>query len=384
MHKPNYFGALVLGLALLPLPAFAQKIVVGSSLSMTGPAASLGIPEGNTFKILPKEIAGVPINWIVLDDGTETTKGVANIRKLATEEKADLIIGPTTTPISLAAVEAASELKIPIISLGGSQKITDPVDEKRRWVFKTPQSDSLMATAIVKHMAENGVKKAAFIGFNDAYGDGWFTEFTSGFKAHGIEMVAAERYTRNDTSVTGQALKITAANPDAVIIGASGTPASLPAKALRERGYKGKLYVGHGAANNDFIRVGSKDVEGILMPSGPILVAEQLPDAALTKKPGVEYVKKYNDTYGAGTANAFGAYVYDAFLILEKAIPVALKIAKPGTQEFRNALRDAIETVKDVPGTHAVYNMTASDHTGQDERARVMVTVAKGQWKLVE
>ncbi|CAN7219623.1 ABC transporter substrate-binding protein [Bradyrhizobium sp. LjRoot220] len=364
--------------------ASAQQLVVGSSLSMTGPAASLGIPEGNTFKILPKEIAGVTVNWIVLDDGTDTTKGVANIRKLATDEKADLIIGPTTTPVSLAAVETVSELKIPMISLGGSQKITDPVDEKRRWVFKTPQSDSLMAAAIVRHLAKAGVKKAAFIGFNDAYGDGWFAEFTEGFKARGIEMVAAERYTRNDTSVTGQALKIAAANPDAVVIGASGTPAALPAKALRERGYKGKLYVGHGAANNDFIRVGGKDVEGIFMPSGPILVADQLPDSALTKKPGIEYGKKYDAVYGEGTANAFGGYVYDAFLILQKAIPSALKTAKPGTPEFRSALRDAIEQVKEVAGTHAVYNMTATDHTGQDERARVMVTVKDGKWKLVE
>lgn len=384
MHKSNYFGAVLFGLAVLPSSAIAQQIVVGSSLSLTGPAASLGIPEGNTFKILPKEIAGVAVNWIVLDDGTETTKGVANIRKLATDEKADLIIGPTTTPVSLAAVEAVSELKIPTIALGGSQKITDPVDEKRKWVFKTPQSDSLMANAIVQHMAKSGVKKAAFIGFNDAYGDGWFIEFVNGFKARGIEMVAAERYTRNDTSVTGQALKIAAANPDAVVIGASGTPAALPAKALRERGYKGQLYVGHGAANNDFIRVGGKDVEGILMPSGPILVADQLPDSVPTKKPGVEYTRKYNEAYGAGTANAFGAYVYDAYLILQQAMPVALKKAKPGTPEFRAALRDAIEGVKEVAGTHAVYNMTATDHTGQDDRARVMVTVTGGQWKFVE
>lgn len=375
--------SLVLASSLLfAFEVVAQPIKVGVSVSMTGPAASLGIPEGNTARILPKTIGGQAVEYIILDDGSDTTKGVANLRKLATDEKVDVIVGPTTTPVSLAAVEVASELKLPIIALGGSSKITDPVDDKRRWVFKTPQSDSLIVNAMVTHMKKTGIKSAAFIGFNDAYGDGWVAEFTAAFKAQDIKFVAAERYARTDTSVLAQILKIVGENPDAVVIGASGTPAALPAKALKSRQYAGKVYVGHGAANNDFLRIGGVGVEGILMATGPILVADQLPDSNPTKKISLAYVKEYNTMFGANTANAFGAYMYDAYLLLQAAIPQVK--AKPGSQEFREGLRSAIENVREMAGTHAVYNMSPTDHTGHDHRAAVMVTVENGAWKLID
>jgi branched-chain amino acid transport system substrate-binding protein len=362
----------------------AADIKVGVTISQTGPAASLGIPQQKTIALLPQEIAGQKIEYIVLDDGSDPTKAVANGRKLASDENVDVIVGSSITPNSLALVEVASEIKVPLISLSASAKIVSPMDDKRKWVFKTPQNDSLMATAIAGHMAKAGVKKAGFIGFSDAYGDGWLNEIKSALEAKKIELVAIERYARADTSVTGQVLKLIAASPDVILVAGAGTPAALPQKALRERGYKGVIYQTHGAANVDFLRVGGKDVEGAILPAGPILVASQLPDSNPLKKVGVDYTQKYEAANGAGSITTFGAHIYDAGILLANAIPVALKTAKPGTPEFRAALRDALEGLKDVNCSHCVVTMTPTDHVGQDDRARFMVTIDNGHWKLIQ
>ena len=375
--------ACALGALALASAASAQTVKIGVTVSSTGPAASLGIPEANTAKLWGKDVGGVPVEIIVLDDGSDSTKGVANTRKLLTDDKVDVMIGSSTTPVSLAMVEVVSELKAPMITLAASAAIISPMDDKRRWVFKTPQNDRLMADAIADHMKAAGVKTVGFIGFNDAYGDGWLNVFTPAVKARGIELIASERYSRTDTSVTGPVLKVMGAKPDVVLVAGSGTPAALPQKTLKERGYAGKIYQTHGAANGDFLRVGGKDVEGTILPAGPVLVASQLPDSNPTKKAGVEYVKKYEAAHGAGSANTFGAHGNDAFILLSAALPVAAKAAKPGTPEFRAALRDALEGLKEVVYTQGVVTMTKDDHVGQDKRARVMVTIENGAWKLL-
>lgn len=375
--------ACALGALLVAQAASAQTAKIGMTLSMTGPAASLGIPEANTAKIFGKDIRGVPVEIVVLDDGSDTTKGVANTRKLLTDDKVDVVIGSSTTPVSLAMIEVVSELKAPMITLGASAAIISPMDDKRRWVFKTPQNDQLMADAITDHMKAAGVKTVGFIGFNDAYGDGWFKVFEPSAKARGLNIVSSERYSRSDTSVTGPVLKLMSAKPDVILVAGSGTPAALPQKTLKERGYTGKIYQTHGAANSDFLRVGGKDVEGTIMPAGPVLVASQLPDSNPTKKEGLEYNQKYEAMFGAGSASTFGAHANDAFIVLSKAIPIAAQKAKPGTPEFRAALRDAMEGLKDVVYSQGVANMTKDDHVGQDKRARVMVTIENGAWKLL-
>ena len=367
----------------LALPAMADTIRVGVTISTTGPAASLGVPQRNTIALLPKEIAGQTIEYTVLDDAADSTKAVANMRKLIEEDKADIIFGTSTTPASLAMLNVAAETKIPMISLSASASIIAPMDAARRWVFKVPQNDSLMADAIAGHMAAAGVKTVGFIGFNDAYGDGWAKEFTRAAGEKSITIVANERYARADTSVTGQVLKLVAAKPDAVLIAGSGTPAALPQKTLHERGYAGKYYQTHGVANNDFLRVGGKDVEGTVLPAGPILVAAQLPDSNPIKAKALEYVTKYEAANGAGSVATFGAHAYDAAILFAAAVPEALKKGKPGTAEFRSALRDSIEAQKNVVMTHGIANMTAEDHNGFDTRARVMVTIQGGAWKLL-
>jgi branched-chain amino acid transport system substrate-binding protein len=362
--------------------AALADINVGVTLSATGPAASLGIPEKNTIDLLPKSIAGQKVNYLVLDDASDTTTAVKNTKKLISENKVDLIIGSTTTPNSLAMVGVAAEGETPMIALAASARIVEPMDDKRKWVFKTPQNDAQMSTAIIEHMTNNNVKTVAYIGFSDAYGEGWWNEFSRLAEVRKIALVGNERFNRTDTTVTGQVLKILSARPDAVLIGGAGTPAALPQKSLKEKGYKGIIYQTHGVANNDFLRVCGKDCEGTVLPTGPVLVAAQLPADNPVKKSATEYVTRYEAAHGKGSVNAFGGYAWDAGQLLAAAVPQALKTAAPGSREFRAALRDALEATKNVAGAHGVFNMSASDHLGLDQRARVMVTVQQGAWKL--
>jgi branched-chain amino acid transport system substrate-binding protein len=380
--KCNWFlPALGAALAAMLAGPAAADINIGVTLAATGPAASLGIPQKNTIELLPTSIAGEKINWIVLDDASDTTKALTNARKLISEDKVDVIVGSSTTPNSLAMREAAVDSGTPMISLAASAQIINPTDPKTRWIFKTPQNDALMADAVAVSMKANGVKTLGYIGFADAYGDGWLAEIKRSAQTAGIKVVAEEKYNRNDPSVTGQVLKLIAANPDAILIGAAGTPGATPAKELAARNYKGKVYQTHGVANPDFLRVVGKDGNGEILPTGPMLVYEQLPDSNEVKKTAAAYVNMYEKKFG--TRSTFGAHLYDAYILLSKAIPEALKKAKPGTKEFRAALRDALEN-SNVVGTHGVFVMNANDHNGLDNRARVMVKVENDKWVLIK
>lgn len=373
---------LTAALATAALAAHAD-ITVGVTVSATGPAASLGIPEKNTIDLMPKQIGKYKVNYVVLDDASDTTAAVTNARKLITEHKVDVIIGSTTTPNSLAMVDVVSESQTPMISMAASARIVEPVDAKKRWVFKTPQNDIMMAIAIAQHMANSGIKSVGFIGFADAYGEGWLQEFQKAAGIKSLNVLAVERYNRTDTSVTGQVLKLTTAKPDAILIAGSGTPAALPQKALRERGYTGKIYQTHGVANNDFLRVGGKDVEGTILPAGPMLVASQLPANHPVRKSALDYVNAYEGKFGKGSVSTFGGHGWDAGLLVQRAATEALKKAQPGTPAFRAALRDALEGVKELPGAHGIFNMSAGDHNGLDQRGRVMVTISNGAWKYI-
>jgi branched-chain amino acid transport system substrate-binding protein len=293
-----------------------------------------------------------------------------------------VIIGSTITPNSLAMIDVVADGETPMISMAASARIVDTANPKTHWVFKTPQSDALMADAIAVHMKASGVKTLGYIGFADAYGDSWLAEIKRSAKTAGIDLVAEEKYNRVDTSVTGQILKIIAAKPDAVLIGAAGTPGATPQKELMARGYGGRIYQTHGVANPDFLRVLGRDGNGTILPAGPMLVYEQLPDSNPLKKSAAEYVRQYEAKYG--TRATFGGHAWDSYLLLERAVPVALRKAKPGTREFRAALRDALEGVKELPASHGIFAMSPTDHNGLDNRARVMVRIEDGKWVLVK
>ena len=290
--------------------------------------------------LLPQTIGGKKINYIVLDDASDTTTAVRNARKLISEDKVDVLVGSTVTPNSLAMIDVAAEGETPMISMAASSRIVEPVDAKRRWVFKTPQNDQQMALVIIGHMLAQGVKTVGFIGFADAYGEGWWTQFSTLGEARGLKIVGNERYQRADTSVTGQVLKLVSAKPDAILIAGSGTPAALPQKTLKERGYAGKIYQTHGVANNDFLRVCGKDCEGTFLPAGPVLVTEQLPNDHPVKKSATAYVTAYEGAQ-KGSVSTFGAHAWDVGVLLQQAIPVALKKVSPAPRSSACAARCA-------------------------------------------
>ena len=376
-------SSLALGLAVLASAGSVQaQIKIGVTLSTTGPAGSLGIPEKNTIALLPKTLAGQSIEYIVLDDVSDSSAAVVNTRKLISENKVDAIIGSTTTPNTLAMIDVIAENETPVISLASSARIIEPMSAKKAWMFKTPQTDTMMVLAILEHAVRRGMKTMAYIGFNDALGEAFYAEFEKFAEARKIRIVASERYAPRDTSVTAQVLKLMAANPDMVVIGASGTPAVLPARNLVERSYKGSVYFNHGVANNDFLRVGGKDIEGMFVPTSPVVVAASLPVDHPARAAALEYKQRYEATYGPGSVSAFGSYTWDAWLELNQAIPVALKKARPGTREFRVALRDALEGLRYLKVSNGVVNMSKNDHLGLDQRARVVVEVVDNKWKL--
>jgi branched-chain amino acid transport system substrate-binding protein len=354
-------------------------INVGITLCATGPGAALGIPERNTVALLPTSIAGEKINYIVLDDATDPTTATKNARKLVSENNVDILFGSSSVPPAMAVAEVANETKTPQLSIS-------PIEiagEKNAWVFRTPQHNFVMAQALAEHMKANKVATLGFIGYTDGYGESWLKEMTKAAEAAGIRISGVERFNRTDTSVTAQALKLVSAKPDAILVVASGTPSAMPQLALVERGYKGQIYQTHGTATKEFMRVGGKAVDGTILPVGPVIVANLLPDGHPSKKIGIDYARQYEEKYGPGSLSSFGAYMYDAYQLFAAAVPVALKKGKPGTPEFRLALRDALENSREVVGTHGVFNMKPNDHFGLDSRSRVLVRVEKGEWKLV-
>jgi len=374
MHLPllrSLAGISLLALACASSSAFAQ-IRVGVNISTTGPAAAIGAPTKNAMLLWPKEIAGQKVEYVFLDDGSDPTNAVRNTRKLTAEQKVDVIVGPNTTPNALAMLDVVAEAQTPMITLAASASIVEPVDAKRAWAFKMPQNDSHMATILTQHMADNGVKTVAFIGFADAYGEGWWREFSKLAQLRKIKVVASERYARTDTSVTGPILKIMSTGPDAVLIAGSATPAVLPQKTLVERGYKGRIYQTHGIGTLEFLKVGGKDVEGTFFPTGPAVVAKQLPSTNPVKKMALAFTNRYEAEYGKDTMTQFAADAWGAYLLIAHAVPQALKTAQPGTVQFRSALRTALENTKDLTVPQGIINMNPNDHVGLDQRSRVM------------
>ncbi len=375
--------ALALCLAFACLPARAD-INIGVIVSLTGPAASLGIPEKNALTLIPKQVGVEKVNLIVLDDASDPTTAVQSAKKLISVSNVDLILGTSTTGAALAMIDTIFEGKTPVISLAASSRITGPMDEKRHWIFKTIPNESQPAKRTVDHMRSQGIKTVGFIGFADAYGDSWAESMKAAAPAAGIEILSVERYSRTDTSVASQILKLISLKPDAVFIAASGTPAALPQLTLAERGFKGPVYQTYGIANNDFLRVSGKSAEGAIFAVAPVVVAEQLPDSNPSKKVAFDLIRRYEEAFGAGSLSIFASNAWDAWLLTANAIPTAVKAAKPGTPEFRKALRDAIEGTRDLVSSQGVFNMTPTDHVGYDLRASVMVQIKNSKWLLVK
>jgi branched-chain amino acid transport system substrate-binding protein len=373
------YSSLILAVA-LATGAAAKDITVGVTMGATGPGASLGIHYKNAFQLMPKTLGGHPVKFIILEDKTDPAEAAKNARKLISEDNVDAIMGSVSVPSTTQIAQIANETKTPMIALS---PVALPAD-KREWIFVTPQPTELMMGAVVDDMKKKGIKTVGYIGFSDSWGDLVLNALKKHAERAGIKVVTDERYARADTSVAGQVIKILAADPDAIVVGGSGTGGALPHIGLVERGYKKPIYHNHGTVNREFIKVGGKAVEGAIAPTGPLIVPEDLPANNPVKKVATDFTKRYEQTFGEGTRNAFAGYSYDGYLLLDAAAAIALKKAQPGTPEFRQALRDALEGLKNVVGTHGVYNITPTNHNGLDERARVLVHVDNGVWRLMQ
>jgi branched-chain amino acid transport system substrate-binding protein len=373
------FRATLIALATLAASAAAlADVTIGVSLPLTGPTSALGIPMKDSIALWPTSIAGEKLKVIILDDATDPTNAAKNARRFVTEDKVDMLMGSAATPTANAVAAVASETGTPHITFA-------PIDvsvAKSPWSYNMPQSTRVMSHALVAHMKKMGVKTIGFLGYTDAYGELFLRDMKTEMEGTGMKFVDEERFARTDTSVTGQALKVTAANPDAILIVASGSGAAMPHKALVERGYKGKIYQTHGAASMALIRVGGKDVEGAYVVSGPGTVAEQLPADHPSKKVAMAHVAAWEKLYGPNSRNPFAGHAYDASIILQKIVPIALKTAKPGTPEFRAALKSALENAGPIPLYHGTVKYTATDHAGYTNETGVILKIVNGNWKL--
>jgi len=374
----NFKKTLVTLAATVACSAALADVNIGVILPLTGPASGLGIPAKNQIALWPASIGGEKINVTVLDDATDPTNGVKNARRFVTEDKVDLLVGSVATPVGVAIADVALETKTPQLAL---TPIGLPAG-KDAYTFRMPQSNTVMATAIINHMQKQGVKTVGFLGYTDAYGEQWLQAFTPLAEKAGIKITGVERFARTDTSVTAQALKLVSGNPDAMLIVASGSGAAMPHRGIVERNFKGKIYQTHGAASKDLMRVGGKDVEGSFVVGGPVIAPYQLPDSNPSKKLAVAFADKYDKAYGVGTHNQFAGHAHDVVVVLEKAIPLALKKAKPGTPEFRTALRDAFETMGRTVVAHGTLNWTKEDHWGYTLDTGVMLKVVDGQFTV--
>mgnify|MGYP001610551982 FL=1 len=369
---------LVAASALAASGAALADITIGVIAPMTGAASGLGIPAGNQAKLWPKTIAGEKLNVIVMDDATDPNQGVTHAKRFVTNDKVDVIMGSVATPVAAAVAQVAEEAATPQIAWS---PVAVPAG-KDKWLFRLPQSNAVMGHAIIEHMKKQGIKSVGFLGYSDAYGETWLNDFKPQAEKAGIKFGPVERFARADTSVTGQALKLVQANPEAILVVASGSGAAMPQMALAERGYKGKIYQTHAAATRDLMRVGGKAVEGGFVVSGPAVLAEQLPDSHPSKAEAIKFVQQYEKAYGPGSRNQFAGHAYDSIIVMEKAVPIALKKAKPGTPEFRAALRDAFEQIGKTTLAHGVLNWTPTDHWGYTDDTGVMMKVTGGEFKV--
>jgi branched-chain amino acid transport system substrate-binding protein len=383
----NLIKSLLASAALLfAVPQFAKaEILIGFVTGLSGPVSSIGIPNAKGIaagESYVGEIEGEKLRVIQLDDGSDPAASARDARKLVEQDKVDILIGTSGAPQTLAMATAAIEMKVPMIAVSPIAPV--PAGDGGPWVVQTPQPTPLLVQGIVDHMKARGLKTVAFIGFSDAFGDLMYDALAQSAKAADIKVVANERYARSDSSVTAQVLRALAAHPDAIMLGGTGTPGALPVIALSERGYKGPLYGNHGLISADFLRLAGKAANGIICPTGPVTAAEQLPSSNPIRDVALAFRAAFEKANGEAPTDSFSSYSFDGWLVLVDAAKRAIATgAKPGSPEFRSALRQAFFTTKEVVGTQGVYTFTPADRHGVDGRSRVLVQIEDGKYKLL-
>ncbi|MEK8046283.1 ABC transporter substrate-binding protein [Ideonella margarita] len=378
--RPKRLNSLrhLLALSALGLASLAAQaeVTIGVSLSLTGPLSSLGLPQQATLALWPDRVAGEPIKLVILDDASDTSAAVKNARRFVSEQQVDLMLGSSGVPGVLGMAGVATEGRTLQLAFAPAPRQGGPED----WTFTLPQPVPLMSDALAARMVRDKVRRVAFLGWNEGYGEMWLNAFTASARQAGLEIVATERFSPVDTGITAQALKVLATKPDAVLVVGAGSAAAMPQIQLKERGWTGPIYQTHGAGSPDLLRVGGKAMEGTVLPAGPVLVAEQLDVGSPVRPVAMDYVTRFEKLKGANTRSQFGAHAFDALKVLERIVPVALKRARPGTPAFRQALRDALESEKDIAISHGVLNYSRSNHLGYDDCGVAMLRIHQGRF----
>jgi branched-chain amino acid transport system substrate-binding protein len=367
--------------ALFGVTTHAQgQIRIGAIMSISGPGAAMGAGYKGAFQFFPKEIAGQQIEYIIRDDATDANTAFTIAQKMISEDHVDAFIGPSLTASDAAVAPLANQARVPMIAMAPYEY--DPA--KQTYTFNDAQPLSLMVSVVFNHMRAHGVKQIGYIGFSDGWGDQVLAATKQSAQTGGMTILADERYARTDTSAEAQSLKLMSVHPEAIMMGTSATPAALPVVALRHRGFKGGLYGNHGIVSPAFIKVGGAAVEGVIAVTSPLVVYDQLTEGNPVKPVAVAFMADYTKQFGPQSVNPFAGYSYDAMLLLKNAIPAALKAGKPGTEEFRVALRAALEATRGLVGVSGVYDMSPANHNGQDDRAAVLVEVKDGAWRAIQ
>lgn len=375
------FGVSAFAGLLLAGTAHAQEITVGFVTSLSGPASSIGLnyEKGmNAAYAYKADVGGVKIKLIKLDDGSDPSQATKNARKLVEQDKVDVMIGTSSAPGTNAMMTVANELKVPFFAVS-PVNVPIPADG-HPWGVSMVQTPQLMVKVIADRMKRDGIKSVGFIGFSDSWGDLVYNGAKAAEANGGPKVLTNERYSRTDTSVTAQALKVVAASPEGFLNGGSATQAALPLLELRKLGFKGPFFGTPSLLNRDFVRIGAKAAEGTQVSAGPVVVTSQLPNDHFAKKIGTAFHDSFKKVNGGEADDGFSGYAFDGWVVFLEAAKVALTKAKPGTQEFRQALMDAIYSNKDVAGVHAIYNFTPKSYFGVDERSLVVVKLTDGKW----
>ena len=379
MRARLFAAAAIVAVLAISAQAHAQ-IKLGAIMSISGPGAAMGVGYKGAVDFFPKEIAGQSIEYIVRDDATDANTAFTIAQKMISEDHIDAFIGPSLTASDAAVAPIANQAHVPMIAMAPYEY--DP--SKQPYTFNDAQPLSLMVSAVFKYMQQHGVKQIGYIGFSDGWGDQVLAATKQWAGTDGMTILADERYARTDTSAEAQALKLMSVHPEAIMMGTSATPAALPVVALRHRGYKGGLYGNHGIVSPAFIKVGGAAAEGVIAVTSPVVVYDQLPDNNPVRPVAAAFMADYTKQFGPQSVNPFAGYTYDAMLLLKNAIPEALKAGQPGTEAFRVALRDALEKTHGLIGVSGVYDMSPTNHNGQDERAAVLVEVKDGAWRAIQ
>lgn len=378
--KLYLFGTIAALGMLAAAPVAQAQVKIGAILSISGPAAAMGVGYKGAFALFPSEIAGQKVEYIIRDDATDAETGYTIAQKMISEDHVDAFIGPSLTATDAAVAPLANQAHVPMIAMAPYDY--DP--QKQPYTFSDAQPLSLMLSVLFKYMQQQAVKTIGYIGFSDGWGDQVLAATRQDAADDGMRILTDERYARTDTTVDAQVLKLISLRPQAVMMGNSATPAALPVIALRHRGYKGGIYGNHGIVSPAFIKVGGAAVEGVVAVTSPVVVADQLPASNAIKPVATAFAQAYAKQFGPHSVGPFAGYSYDAMLLLKNAIPVALKAGQPGTEQFRSALRDALEKTQELIGVSGVYDMSPTNHNGQDARAAVLVEVKDGAWQAIQ